>query len=142
MGRPVAGRWDPGVFDVLYTCREKQGALTEVHYHLSLQPVFPSKVRFFANELKVRSDANLIIADVAELLRYGVAQDVFLTREYSRMQEIGDAAFFLGFDGLLVPSARGPFQNLVVFTERLGPDQIEKTREELIDWDSFRRPKH
>jgi len=141
-GRASGGRWDPGVFDVLTTSLARDGALSEIHYHLSLQPVFPSKVRFVAHELKVAATANLVIADVAALGAYGVDAATYGARDYKRSQEIGDAAFFLGFDGLRAPSARGPFQNLVLFTERFAPEQIEPARAEPLDWAALRKPKH
>jgi len=36
--------------------------------------------------------------------------------EYSRTQEIADAAFFLGFEGLIAPSAQWTDLNLILFT--------------------------
>ena len=41
--------------------------------------------------------------------------------EYARTQEIGAAAHLLEFDGLLVPNARRPWLNLVLFLDRLDP---------------------
>ena len=38
--------------------------------------------------------------------------------EYPRSQEIAEACFFLGADGVLVPSARHRSRNLVVFCEQ------------------------
>jgi hypothetical protein len=39
--------------------------------------------------------------------------------DYARTQAIGDAAYFLGFDGLIVPSARSRFLNFVLFDTRI-----------------------
>ncbi len=44
-GYPAGARWDPGTFDVLYTSLAREGMLEEVHFYLSRQPVFPSKIK-------------------------------------------------------------------------------------------------
>ena len=141
-GHPSGGRWDPGVFDTLYTSLTREGALTEVYFHLSQQPIFPSKPSYIVNELKANADSVLTIADASELPSLGAAVEIFQTRDYKRTQDIGDAAFFLGFDGMIVPSARGRFQNLVLFTERLAPGQVASVAQEPIDWRSWRATKH
>lgn len=45
LGSPSRSRWCNGMFDVLYTSFERDGALAEIYALLSLQPVFPSKDR-------------------------------------------------------------------------------------------------
>ena len=58
-----------------------------------------------------------------------------------RTQEIADAAFFLGFDGLIAPSARWPCSNFVLFTDRIPPGLLDlaKTSEAPIDWSDWRK---
>ena len=60
-------------------------------------------------------------------------------RVYQRTQEIGDAAAFLGFDGILAPSARWPCQNLVLFTEHFTPADLSIVSSEPVDWDDWRK---
>src|SRR5712691_11506803 len=55
---PVRARWDPGTFDVLYSSLDREGALEEVYFHLSRQPVFPS-VRFKIH--RIRAGAKKIL---------------------------------------------------------------------------------
>ncbi|WP_370691195.1 RES domain-containing protein [Bradyrhizobium sp.] len=58
---------------------------------------------------------------------------------YSRTQEIADATVFLGFTGLVVPSARWDCTNLVVFTERTNPGQLTIIGSpKPVDWTSWR----
>jgi hypothetical protein len=57
---------------------------------------------------------------------------------YTRTQEIGEAAFFLGFDGLQAPSARWNCANLVLFTERLGPEALHVGESKSVDWNEWR----
>ncbi|KAB0676018.1 RES family NAD+ phosphorylase [Aureimonas leprariae] len=137
-GYPAGARWDPGTFDVLYTALERDGALAEIHFHLSRQPVFPSKLRSMLHRLSVRTSRTLKIADLEALEGLGVSRDSYQTLNYDRCQEIGDAAQFLGFDGILAPSARWSCQNLVLFVDRLGPDDLQIVESEPIDWKAWR----
>lgn len=137
-GFPAGARWDPGTFDVLYTSLTPQGALSEIHFHLSRQPVFPSKVRSVLHRLTVRTTRTLRIADLEALEGLGVSRETYPSLTYDRCQEIGDAAQFLGFDGILAPSARWPCQNLILFVDRFDPDDVQLAGSELVDWQSWR----
>ena len=65
----------------------------------------------------------------------------YAERNYARTQEIADAAHFLGFDGLIGPSARWPCLNLVLFTDRIPPGQIQivEIPETPIGWEDWRK---
>jgi hypothetical protein len=139
LGSPSAARWDPGTFDVLYTALAREGALSEIHFHLSRQPVFPSKIRFHLYELSVRLEGLLRLPDMVALERLGIERENYAELLYARTQEIGDAAQFLGFAGMIVPSARWSGLNLVLFTDRLEPGAIEVRTQEPIDWAAWRR---
>jgi hypothetical protein len=141
LGSASKGRWSNGTFDVLYTSVEQDGAIAEIYSLLSLQPVFPSKTRWFAHKLKVSAKQTLKLADIATLNRLGVDTVHYTDRQYDRTQEIADVAYFLGFDGLIAPSARWECLNAVLFTDRIPPDQIEITKNETkpIAWDAWRK---
>jgi len=140
-GAPSISRWCDGTFDVLYTSLERGGALAEIFALLSIQPVFPSKVRFLVHRLKVRAGSAIRFADLATLAKLGVDVTRYRDRDYSRTQPIADAAYFLGFDGLIAPSARWECANAVLFTERIPPGkiQIAKSEQIPIDWDTWRK---
>ena len=127
-GHPSAGRWDPGTFDALYTALEPDGALAEIHCHLSRQPVFPSRLRYRLHEIAVRTRKTLRLADMRALARLGVDERRCSEILYARTQEIGDAAHFLGFDGVLAPNARWGCLNLTLFTDRFAPDDLGSLR--------------
>jgi hypothetical protein len=131
-------RWDTGTFDVLYTSLERSGALEEIHFHLSRQPVFPSKLQSVLHRISVRTRRTLKLADLAALTTLGIVPERYGELSYERSREIGDAAFFLGFDGMLAPSARWPCLNLMLFTERLGPDDLAVQESEPVDWALWR----
>lgn len=140
-GGRAASRWCNGLFDVLYTSLEREGAIAEVHALLSLQPVFPSRIAFHVHRLRVSVQQSLHLADLPTLARLGVDIDRYQERDYAKTQDIADAAYFLGFDGLFVPSARWPCTNAVLFTDRIEPAalSIEITEPEPVDWRSWRR---
>jgi hypothetical protein len=141
LGAASKSRWCDGAFDVLYTSLERDGALAEIHAFLSLQPVFPSKISWRDHEIATATERTLVFADLAALGRVGVEAATYRERDYTRTQAIADAAFFLGFDGLIAPSARWACQNLVLFTDRLAPDRLAVTGQgaEPIDWAAWRK---
>jgi hypothetical protein len=61
----------------------------------------------------------------------------YRTFEYEATQAITAAAHFLEFDSLIVPSARFPCANLVIFTERATGLVLSSSQE--VDWDSWRQ---
>jgi hypothetical protein len=141
LGRAALGRWGDGSFDVLYTSLDRDGAVAEIHEYLNLQPVFPSKPPWRLIDLSVRARRTLRFADLAALKPLGVDIDAYRKRDYARTQEIADAAYVLGFDGLIAPSARWACANLMLSTSHLAPDDIEIVAGpgERIDWPAWRR---
>jgi hypothetical protein len=139
LGSPSQSCWCNGTFDVLYTCLEEDGAVAEIYSLLSLQPVFPSKISWHVCEIRIEVDRTLRIADLETLQRLGVDTARYKDRTYVRTQEIADAAYFLGFDGLQAPSARWSCDNLVLFTDRIAPDRISLSgRPTNVDWGAWR----
>src|SRR5215831_18904541 len=65
-GSIANGRWSPssGEFEVLYTSLERAGALAEIGYRLSLEPVWPSRVEHELHRIAARTNNSLRFADV------------------------------------------------------------------------------
>lgn len=137
-GHPSGGRWDPATFDVLYASLEREGALAEVHFHLSRQPVFPSKLRSTIHRISIRTQRTLKLADLEAVSALGVATEAFSGLDYTRTQEIADAADFLGFDGIIAPSARWACHNIVLFVDRFEPGDFTVVESEPVDWLAWR----
>lgn len=139
-GSRSSSRWCNGDFDVLYTSLDRDGALAEIQSLLSLQPVFPSKLSFRVHKLTVSANATLRVADLEALERLGVNISQYRERDYRQTQEIADVAHFLGFDGLVVPSARWRCPNFVLFTDRIDPGtlSIELTEPDPVNWIDWR----
>jgi len=138
-GSRGAGRWNPSNLSVLYCTKEPDGAIAEIYFHLSRgQSVFPSKIRHILYELKIATDRTLFLADMADLVTLGVEEAKYKQMLYSRTQDIGAAAAFIGFDGLISPSARNNCENLVLFLDNFNMENIETKSEMPIDWASWR----
>lgn len=139
-GSTAGGRWSPpGEFEVLYTSLARAGALAEIGYRLSLEPVWPSRIAHELHRITEHTRRSLRFADVNALATLGVDVRRYASFEYSATQAIAAAAFFLDFDGLIVPSARSAELNLVVFTEK--PDIAEALTVESsapVDWAGWR----
>ena len=138
IGQRSGGRWDPGDFDVLYTSLEADGAIAEIDFVLSSLPVRPSKVRFVLHEIAVRANKIMQLFDINRLSDLGVDMSGLAGTDYQRTQEIGDAAYFLDSDGLIVPNARWQCNNLVLFTDRITPEALEVTKSLPVDFEEWR----
>lgn len=142
-GARSGGRWDDGTFDVLYTSQQRDGAIAEMYFHLGRgQPVFPSKVEYGVHELDVKLDNALQLVDLGALQRLGLETSRYgqlsydrASDEYPRSQDIAEAAHFLEFDGLIVPSARWDCMNVILFCDRVPPGAIEIAADHgLVNW--------
>jgi hypothetical protein len=137
-GAAAHGRWSAsGEFEVLYTSLARDGALAEIGYRLSLQPVWPSRIEHEIHTIGVQTERNLRFADAASLAPFGVDVARYRSFEYEATQAIAAAANFLGFDGLIVPNARFACSNLVIFTERAPELTLIDTKR--VNWNSWRR---
>jgi hypothetical protein len=136
LGAASRSRWCNGAFDVLYTSLEREGSMSEVFALLSSQPVFPSKPRWFLHRMIAQCRRVLRISDLSLLGKLGVDMSGLRSRDYSKTQEIADAAFFLDFDAMLVPSVRWSCLNFVLFTDKLSPSDLmlQASEPDPIDW--------
>lgn len=132
------GRWNPSDLPVLYCAEEADGALAEIHFHLSRgQPVFPSRIRHMLWKLGAALGRSLSLLDVDRLTKLGVEMSRYRDILYAKTQEIGAAAAFLGYDGLISPSARFDGANLVVFLDNAAPDALVEISGAPVDWPAY-----
>ena len=139
-GSTAGGRWSPpDEFEVLYTSLARAGALAEIGYRLSIEPVWPSRLEHELHRITARTKSSLRFADVAGLSLLGVDIRRYANFDYSATQAIAAAACFLDFDGLIVPSARSTELNLVIFTEKLDVgERLKIEASEPVDWSAWR----
>lgn len=140
-------RWDDASFDVLYTSLRADGAIAEMYFHLSRgQPVMPTLVRYRLFELEIALSSCLRFPTLDDLAALGLKTATFgqmsykeRTQEYPRTQDIAEAAHFLGHDGLIVPSARSEWGNIVVFCDAVDAVAVRVVRDHgLVDWAGVR----
>jgi hypothetical protein len=140
-GSSANGRWGAaGELEVLYTSEQRDGALAEVGFRLSLEPVWPSLIQHQIHVLAVKAERTLRLVDMRELEKLGVDISRYETFEYGATQAIAAAAYFLEFDGMLVPSARFACSNLVLFTDRVPHNgYLQLVGSEPVDWADWRK---
>jgi len=139
-GSRGAGRWNTAEMSVLYGAAEADGALAEINFHLNRgQSVFPSRMQHDLFELEIATQQTLVLADMDHLRRLGVDDSRYRELLYERTQEIGAAAAFLGFDGLIAPSARWECQNIVLFLDAINQEEIRPVAVQPVDWKAWRQ---
>ncbi len=141
-GSRGSGRWNPSDLSVLYSARQADGAIAEIYFHLSRgQSVFPSRMKHRLFELKVITDRTLMLANMADLVALGVDAAQYPQMLYSRTQEIAAAAAFMGFDGIISPSARYDCDSIVLFLDSFNLENIQTVAETPINWAEWRTKK-
>lgn len=140
-GSTAPGRWSPaGEFEVLYTSLEREGALAEIGYRLSLEPVWPSRMQHDVHRIAVAAERILRFPDVRALVPFGVDPARYSSFDYTATQALAAAAHFLEFDGIMVPSARSPTLHLVMFLGNvLAEDALLVEETQPVDWEAWRR---
>lgn len=125
-------RWNAPGLAAIYASCERETALAEADYYISLQPL-PPRVKRTLFTIRVGLK-NVIDLTGTELLpRLGITDDVLSSIDHLPCRTIGAAVNWLGHDGLLVPSARRRGgTNLVIYQQDLATSIFEVTDEEVI----------
>ncbi len=140
-GSSADGRWcPPGEFEVLNTSLKPEGALAEIGYRLSLEPVWPSRIEHEIHLIELLLERTLNLADLSQLSNFGVDVTKYKSFDYLAAQALASAAHFLEFDGLIVPSARYECSNLIVFIDRIGLNvRLEVRETKPVDWQGWQK---
>lgn len=138
-GSSLSGRWSGGDYSVLYTACERDGALAEIGFRLSLEPIWPSRLQHLLNEIKVECEKVIDLSDLPALEKLGVTTPKYKSLDYSVTARISAAVAFLEYDAMLVPNARFACRNLVIFNER--PNSLELVKSSPVDWNAWRSKK-
>jgi RES domain-containing protein len=138
-GAIANGRWNAiGEFEVLYTSLEAEGALAELGFRLSLEPVWPSRIEHQIHTLKISATRALTLNKPQQLESPGVNIARYESFDYVATQAIAAAAHFLEFEALIAPSARHRALNLVVFLDRI-ETMPELIKSDAVDWSAWRK---
>ena len=138
-GSSLPARWSGGDYSVLYTACEKEGALAEIGFRLSQEPIWPSRLEHLLHEIRVECEKVIDLSELSKLEKLGVVTSKYQSQEYSVTSRISAAAAFLEYDAMLVPNARFKCSNLVVFNER--PNELRLVKSTPIEWEAWRSNK-
>src|SRR5258706_14819884 len=96
---------------VLYASRQADGAKSEVAFHLSQLDPLPSKPMLIHRlALEVKKAVHITRSNFPALRIDELGYEAI---NNAQCQVVGDAAGFLGFDGIVAPSARFECENLI-----------------------------
>ncbi|HEV7242714.1 MAG TPA: RES family NAD+ phosphorylase [Thermoanaerobaculia bacterium] len=131
----TGARWNPPPLEAIYTSCERETALAEAEYSIASQPLRPKAKRtLYTIRVSLQNVVDLTAPGLLPLL--GITDDVLSGSDQSSCRLIGAAVNWLGYDGLLVPSARcGGGTNLVIYRQDPSIDVFEVTSEEVISPD-------
>lgn len=113
----VGARWNPPDIAAIYTSLTAETAIAEIAYHVAIQPrPLRSDLKRTLYEISVHLDAVVdLTAAIADLEAAGISKEKLLASDMAVSQAIGRTVTWFDRDGLLVPSARGPASNLVIY---------------------------
>jgi RES domain-containing protein len=114
-------RWNPPETPAIYTSLTRETVLAEADYYINLQPFRPRAVRKIYR-IDIALHSVLDLSSWESLASLGIDRSAFSALNYIGTQMIGGAAEWLKHDGILVPSARGPGINLVIFPNQQSQD--------------------
>jgi RES domain-containing protein len=125
-------RWNPPGVAAIYTSTSREVALAEAEFAIASQPVRPSTTRQLY-KVRVTVMKAIDLSDRTALANVGVGDSELTAIDHQACRTVGGATYWLGFDGLLVPSARTPGTNLVIYVDLLDVDAVFEIleREEL-----------
>ena len=125
-------RWNPPGLEAIFTSCERETALAEAEYYISMQPLRPKAKRtLYTIRVSLRNVIDLTGPPL--LSQLGITDDIISSVDHSPCRLIGAAASWLGHDGLLVPSARRRGgTNLVIYQHDLSANDFEVTAEEVV----------
>jgi RES domain-containing protein len=114
-------RWNPPGVAAIYSSLERATATAEGDHVIASQPVRPRATRQ-VHRIAVQLAAVIDLTDRAQLAAVGVDDTALGDPDHAPCRRVGGAAYWLGADGLLVPSARASGTNLVIFIDHLDVD--------------------
>lgn len=120
------GRWNPpNSFATLYLGLDVETVVDEFHRMARRQGLTPDD--FLPRELHrfdVRLAAVLDLREAAARQAIDLSDRQLRADDPRRCQEIGEAAHYVGLEGVVAPSAAGPGTVVAIFLEKLRPGSL------------------
>lgn len=115
-------RWNPAGVAAIYTSQDRETAIAEGQHAIDMQPLRP-KARRFVYELRVSARKVLRIRP-PDFPALGLDPSDLESSDFTACQRVGAHAAFLGYDAIIVPSARADGSNVVIFVNELAADAV------------------
>jgi RES domain-containing protein len=126
-------RWNPPGVEALYTSVDRETALAEADHQMAVQPLRP-RARRMLHRVEVHFTSVLDLSDAGTLATLGADAAALQGDDHRPLRAIGGAAAFLGYQALIVPSARHGGSNLVIFPTNEGAmDNVHFVGSEVLD---------
>lgn len=108
--------------------RKVDGCIAEIN----IRPAHPEK--YIVGKIKVTLGKVCDLTDPDLLKKLKLSRNQLTTKDYLETRVLGELARNAGFEGMIVPSAAGEFNNLVIFKDRLsGTSQVELEELKTLD---------
>lgn len=135
--RIFGGRWNPrDSFPTIYLADSIAGCVAEFRRVAERQGLDPHS--FLPRDLHVIEVSGLRVVDLStadRLATIGLSFADVRSTDMEACQRIGEAASYLGYEGIAAPSATGTGLVIAVFEEHVGPDQLKLVRTEDLPLD-------
>jgi RES domain-containing protein len=132
LANTTGARWNPPGVPAIYASLDRETALAEAQYRISLEPFRPRAKRTLYR-LAINLSNVVELVDIDRLTGIGITEAELTDFSFAACQQVGGAVAWLGHDGLIVPSARNDGLNLVIFPTSLRPtDGVEISGQEDI----------
>jgi RES domain-containing protein len=115
-------RWNPAGFAAIYTSQDRDTAIAEGQHAIDMQPLRP-RARRYVYELRVSAAKVLGIHD-SDFPALGLDPLDLSSSDFTACQRVGAHAAFLGYDAIVVPSARKDGSNIVIFVNERAADGV------------------
>ena len=102
-----------GEFGALYLSRTKKGCADEI----ARRPAHPSKDVVGKNKVTLGKVCDLTDPELLKKLK--ISKKQLTADEWTETQALGELLREDGYEGMIVPSAAGDFNNLVIFVDRM-----------------------
>jgi RES domain-containing protein len=108
------GRYNtPGEFGALYLSKTLKGCAAEI----TRRPAHPTN--YIVGKTQVSLGKVCDLTDPELLKKLNLTKKQLTADDWDETQALGELIREAGFEGMIVPSAAGDFNNLVVFVDRL-----------------------
>ena len=123
------GRYNnAGEFGAIYLSKSQKGCAAEV----KSRPAHPPD--YLVGKIQVKLGKVCDLTDPELLKKLGLTRKQLTAVDWAETQALGDIIRDAGFEGIIVPSAAGDFNNLVIFVDRMsGASSIDLEDVEKLD---------